>query len=117
MISLLDDGLEPFGFEFLARVRCGLVVLIRPDLHAIQLVRPGVRTNAGNFFCCKACANASASSWCRTAATWSMIVPFGISGPSTPDEGFAGIEVFDGAVAVLDGTADLGVAAGWADVV
>jgi hypothetical protein len=49
--SALDDGLEPFGFQVLARIRCGLIVLIRPDLNAVVLVRVGGMTNAGNFFC------------------------------------------------------------------
>jgi hypothetical protein len=33
--SALDDGLEPFGFELLAGIGCGLIVLIRTDLNAI----------------------------------------------------------------------------------
>src|SRR4029077_6465804 len=49
-ISALNDGLEPIGFELLARTRCGLIVRIWPDLNAKVFVRAGWDDKCGEFF-------------------------------------------------------------------
>jgi hypothetical protein len=49
-ISALNDGLEPIGFELLARTRCGLIVRIWPDLNAKVFIRAGRDDKRGEFF-------------------------------------------------------------------